>query len=452
MGSNPKQAAHVASVRIGRSGLIYLVVTGLILGAAIHTQANLLFWSLGLMIGGVVVSVVYAWQALRGLTVVRLPVGHGVADGTLVLRYQLTNGSWLPVFSVTIREGWGRRGSRATPGAGDGDGPPRLRGAPHAWVMHLGPGQTAQAEAPSRPLRRGVLQFEHVLVETAFPFGVLRKVVRRYQPQEVLILPQLLRVNRHWLHTLTRAEPNGRLHRERGGGIEEFFGVRPYRPGDSLRLIDWKHTARNDVLVAKDLTQPDPPQLLVWLDLFLPKSSPDDRADTEGRSQGHEVRERAISLAASLICEGYQLGYQVGLEVAGEPRVAIPLHHSLPHRTRLLEALARLAPPRDRGTRAPRLGQPSVVIHCGQPPRFAEAGLITLGPNEAASLIHGETAGEPHWLPRRARPWTRRRELEEAFGSQSGAERVAAAPERRRDMILNDVDRSLPPTELPRDG
>ena len=96
-------------VSLGRGGLVYLVVSALILGAAIYTQANLLFWSFGLMVGGLVVSLVFAWWLLSGVTVQRLPPSHAVVGEVAVLRYLVTSTSWAPMFGLVLHETWGRR-------------------------------------------------------------------------------------------------------------------------------------------------------------------------------------------------------------------------------------------------------------------------------------------------------------------------------------------------------
>src|SRR5690606_15223189 len=101
--------------------------TALIVGAANYTQANLLFWAFGLMIGGFVVSMLLAWQSLRGLEVQRLLPSHGVCGEPLVVRYQIKNRGWLPAFSLIVQETWGK-GERGWKRIGPvAEQPPRLK-------------------------------------------------------------------------------------------------------------------------------------------------------------------------------------------------------------------------------------------------------------------------------------------------------------------------------------
>ncbi len=369
-------------MRVGPGGLVYVVVTVLILGAAIYTQANLLFWAFGLMVGGLLVSILVALQVLRGVSVQRLPTSHGVVGEMLVLRYQLVNRGWLPVFGVIIHETWGRRRwlragwKRSGPIA---EKPPRLAGRPFGWVLHLGPHQTLQAEAPCWPARRGQLSFERIVLSTSFPFGVIRKVVDIVQPGQVLVYPQLFRFNRRVLFKLSQIDPAGRKRVEKAGGHEEFFGLREYRSGDNPRMIDWKHSARLGTLISREMTQPSPPRIMLVLDLsHVPAPPPSASARLRLRPRKSKTAdhgalpllsddpvEQAISLAASLVCDSHFHGYQIGLAVLGVQAPVFPVHHSLPHRTKMLEVLSTLDVTQRRDDLPPLSMPASVVIRPG---------------------------------------------------------------------------------------
>lgn len=434
----PPQAAGIVSpmarrrsrLRIGPGGLVFVVVTLLILGAAMYTQANLLFWAFGLMVGGLLVSMGVAWQVLRGVSVVRLPAGHGVAGEALVLRYQLTNRSWLPVFGVVVHETWGRRrwlraGWRRTgPIAAK---PARLAARPFGWVLHLGPHQTMQAEAPCWPLRRGHLDFERVVLSTSFPFGVVRKIVEIDQSSRVLVYPQLFRFNRRVLFKLSQIDPAGRKRVEKAGGQEEFFGLREYRAGDNPRMIDWRHSARLGTLIAREMTQPSPPRIMLVLDLSkLPAAS---AGVAEGAKGGVHVRrkppadrkqpaasedpvEQAISLTASLVCDAHFHGYQVGLAVLGVQAPVFPVHHSLPHRTKMLEVLSTLEVGRRRSDPPPLPMPATVMIRPGVgQPRRGEWGTMVLGTAEMQEYLAAGSEGSQALLVRRAVRQSKRAEL-----------------------------------------
>lgn len=366
-----------SSIALGSGGIIYALATSLLFSAAIYTQANLLFWALGLMIGGLIVSIGLMLIAMRGLELERLPATNGIVGETLTLRYLIRNRSRIPCFSLIIKETWS---TSSTPkmmsrnrlnDTSDplNEKPPRLLTKPIGWVFFLGRQQTFQAECQCWPVRRGPIRFDTVSISTSYPFGILRKTVRFHEPAEILIYPKLHRMKRGILSTLARQDLSGQRHIDRAGGMEDFFGLRPYLEGDPIRDIDWKHSAKSNSLVIREKTQPAPPRVMAVLDLqpaTLQKiektsnhQSPRQRSRKSKRlhagptSKWNQLEalppqldaiEKAISLTASIICDAYLKGQQIGLRIDGPQSQTFHLHHSIPHRNQILQALALIDP------------------------------------------------------------------------------------------------------------
>jgi uncharacterized protein (DUF58 family) len=90
---------------------------------------------------------------------------------------------------------------------------------------------------------RGQYKWDHVQVTTSDPFGLFEKSFLLSAPAQVFVLPAALpssRVRVHPPHTLRAAGPN--LSRLAGSGVD-FFGVRQYHTGDSLRSVSWRLSA-----------------------------------------------------------------------------------------------------------------------------------------------------------------------------------------------------------------
>ncbi len=429
-------------LQLGPGGLMFIVVSGLILAVAIYANSNLLYGAFGLMIGALIVSTVVSWQMMGDVAVKRILPAHGVASEELAIRYELINHKrWMPAFGVIIGESWGR-GSKGWKKQGPvADNPRRLRGRPFGWVLHLGPNQKVQAEAPCWPLRRGPLRFERVVVSTSFPFGIIRRVLEFEQAGEVLIYPHLYRINRHVLFSLSHADPHGRKRLERAGGTEEFFGLREYRAGDSLKMIDWKRSARTGKLVSREMTLPSPPKIMLLLDLRMGavKLPPTDgkrqrssaevaRLTEDGQRQQLVLLERAVSLAASLVCDAYFHGYQVGMTVWGTVCVPFPVHHSLPHRTKMLEALAQLDTSVQIEGQAATAMAPSVIVRAEEGPSSEgyAAGVgfgapMVMTASEMERFVIEMEGGSTALLSSRARPESRRQEMAERSGETVGS-------------------------------
>ncbi len=377
----------------------YLLVAALMLSVAWYFQTNPLFAAFGLMVGGAIVSCILSWLMMRKINVERVIPPHGVAGEAMMIRYRVHNAkAWTPVFGLVVREGWGT-GKKGHLEAGPiADSPQRLRGCPTGWLLHLGPAGTGHAEAPAWPLRRGVLKFEKIRVSTTFPFGILRRVMEVEAPAESLVYPHLYRINRRLLHSMAEMDPQGKKRLERPGGSEEFFGLRAYRPGDSLKTIDWKRTAKIGSLITREMTQPSPPRIMVALDLRNIENLDIDGSEEKPQRRRRRQKastvdprqaaiERAVSLTASVICDAYFNGFQVGLVVFGIAIIPFPVHHSLPHRTKILEALSRLD--LDMRTDEPPMlpARPSVVICPGKASATRVQGATHLGTSDMSSYV-----------------------------------------------------------------
>jgi len=244
--------------------------------------------------------------------------------------------------------------------------PRRLLAKPKGWVMHLACRHVCQAQASCWPARRGTLPLQRIEVATDFPFGILRRVLVFEDPDEVLVLPRMRRMTRQAMSAITRLDAGGYNHLDKEGGTEEFYSLRKYRKGDALKVIDWKHSAKTNKLLSRELTQPIPPTLAILLDLSAYSPSTDD-GDVPKISEEQQLEvDRAVALTASLICDAYVTGYRIGLMVSGAQGEPLRPHHSLPHRARALEMLANLeagsAPPIQRFT-----GEaPSVIVRPGE--------------------------------------------------------------------------------------
>ncbi|HEX2993920.1 MAG TPA: DUF58 domain-containing protein, partial [Anaerolineales bacterium] len=95
-----------------------------------------------------------------------------------------------------------------------------------------------------------------------------------------------------------------------GGNGTDFFGVREYHPGDSLRSLDWRLTARHPrQFFTKEFEQEE----IAEIGLIL-----DARQSTELRIGEESLFEHSIGATASLAETFLHQGHQVSLLVFGE--------------------------------------------------------------------------------------------------------------------------------------
>lgn len=111
--------------------------------------------------------------------------------------------------------------------------------------------------------RRGVYDLGQMVVSCSFPFGLLaaRKLVAN--AGTAIIWPRPIAIE---LPINTRVVSIAGELLCRTGDQGDAAGVRPYRRGDSMRVIHWRQTARHDQLIVRDRSIAGWPRQLGRLD------------------------------------------------------------------------------------------------------------------------------------------------------------------------------------------
>ncbi|MFM9996511.1 MAG: DUF58 domain-containing protein [Phycisphaerales bacterium] len=359
-------------------GVVYVLVTLFIAVGAINGQNNLLFGALGLAMGGLLVSGLVSGAALMGVRVRRERSGPAAVGTPSVLRYAVANvNRFWPAFGLHVEEvPVGEQTRRGGVGAA-------FRSA-RTFVTHVAPRAASDAAAPLRPERRGVARLSAVRVWSTFPFGLARKSLTFELPHTVEVRPAALPLRPGLVQRLAARAAAGLGAERVVGAGDEFFGVREYVPGDSLRRIAWRATARTGALVVRQHAMPSPVRLWVVVRLGPTPDSPG----------GVARRERALALAGSLLAAGDDAGMSVGLAVP-VVEVLLPPRAERRRLDRLLGVLARVELP---AAAAPALaverypeaaarsarGAVCIVVHAGPVDR-------AFGPAHARHLSVAET-------------------------------------------------------------
>lgn len=287
--------------RITRAGVGHIVLTGLLGLGAINSQNNLLYLVFGIAAGAILVSGIISGSMLLGLRVEREALEPAQAGEAWTVRYRVRNTSrWLPAFAILIGEEVGE----------PKDGfphPVRTWSAclprPLAFLAHVSPRADGSAHAVVIPTRRGVAGFSSLRAESSFPFGLFRKsVVFTGETMTVVVRPPVRPLREPVRRVARRGHHDAPASGDLPGMSDDFYGVREYAPGDSLRRVAWRRSARTGVLAVRETAAPAPERLWVVLDL-----APAQHEADEARSEG------AIALTASVVASAERDGLEVGL-------------------------------------------------------------------------------------------------------------------------------------------
>ncbi len=207
--------------------------------------------------------------------------------------------------------------------------------------------------------KRGIYDLGPTKVIAGDPFGLFYREQIIPATDKIMVLPYYEPITS--FPAPSGYLPGGKALRIRSLEVTPYaVGVREYQPGDPLRRIDWKSTARQDKLMVKEFEQD--PEANVWIFLDASEDSnevvsgPSVKASTEASMAIYSLGERrmyrlpkepfeySVSLTASL-CDYYVKGEKsIGLIMAGQGLFRLSPDLGERQLDKLFEALAIVKP------------------------------------------------------------------------------------------------------------
>lgn len=226
------------------------------MAAATYLAARIVgTWELYLVSVTFVVTLIVTWLLVattgRKLTVARsVRPAQPTAGDSLVVSFHVTNGSQLPGLQVTLPNATGDLSARRQT----------------IEFASLGPLQERTAATAPQPAARGRHHLPPLWAHAEDPLGLSRSRRRLGDHLEVTVYPRLVGLRSCALF----ADMGARRDLGRRGlvrlGTSEFRGIRPHYPGEPLKHIDWKATAKTGTLMLREMDDPTSGDVTVLLD------------------------------------------------------------------------------------------------------------------------------------------------------------------------------------------
>ncbi len=342
--------------RRGAIGLVPLLVMVIVIAFFVGSES--LFY-LAYALGGLLLfSFIWIRQAPRGLRIERHFPARAFHGEEVAAELQVANRGRWPILWVELHESL-----------------PLALHVPNFTrrVVSLAPGEKAIIPYRLSCRRRGYYQLGPVTLHLGDFFDLAPEREVQGVENPFVVYPRIVPLSRLGLPSRI---PYGELP-SRQRIFEDptrFFGVRDYQPGDSLRLIHWKSSARAEQLLVKRFQPAIALNTLVILNLNVEDYSLKARAD---------AGEVGIVVAASVSAHLIEQRQRVGLVVLGQDAVTeraglqtVPPLRGHEHLIRILELLARVE--LDSATSfAPVLSQATADLGWG-----SSIVIITPGPSE----------------------------------------------------------------------
>lgn len=209
-------------------GVIFFFVLALMFVAAINYESSLGFALVFMLLSMFLLTILYTFRNLADLsfTATDNDVVNGIVFADSVATFIITVEKHTRRFHESIQVSY-RKGSSAK--------------------VDLIDDKQQSINIHVRSIKRGILHPGRLRVETVFPFGLVRAWSYIDLNVQCLVCPRPLACDLDWL--LSSNADSGQLNLQTGN--DDFYGLRDYRPEDSLRHIAWKQYARGRGLFTK---------------------------------------------------------------------------------------------------------------------------------------------------------------------------------------------------------
>ncbi len=280
----------------------------------------------------------WARCSLLRLTYERIiPEDHASSGEQIAVTLRLTNRKRLPLLWLEASEQFPESLASGQPDFAQGNQPDTMR---LDWRTSAGARQRISRSLELLAPGRGVYDIGPARLRSGDPFGFFSEERTEERRARIIVYPRT--VSLPALHL-----PPRRPYGEDSGGMPMFedlsrlAGLREYAPGDSLRRIDWKATARSGVMQSRVYEPASSRHLLICLNTqtLVPAWAGYIR----------DLLERSVVVAASLARDAYDRRLTVGLlanssVLEADSSIRIPPGRRPEQFIRILEALAMVTP------------------------------------------------------------------------------------------------------------
>ena len=199
------------------------------------------------------------------------------------------------------------------------------------FMLSIEKGESRQIEYQITRPRRGSYQIGPTLIRISDSMGLHTLNYSLANTDELTVIPDVEKLGIVELKGKRFGPWPGLVPSRRIGVGTGFFEISPYVPGDDLRRINWKASARSGGLVTNEFEGEQ------VIDVFLVL---DCSEDVNSELFDYDVLEMQVNFAASLSSQLIMQGDRVGLSVYGAARTWVSPGFGKRHLLRLLDNLA----------------------------------------------------------------------------------------------------------------
>ena len=311
-------------MKLSREGQAFIFFGALALSAFLRSYIQLALFTGIAFLSIPILAIIWTFLALRGIEIRRDLPEEGISSEFIYAVYRITGHSILPAFGVRFEDN-ATRGFISHEDIASTEGMVlRKSSSPMMRILEsfglvvleetdlfeeafqsvgiqadfpvpfptLWRGRWFEKTIPLRFPVRGKYRVGSGKITAGDPLGIFKMSVDVSSFGEILILPNWSTLTRFPGGGSSRILRDENIPREQEGSSPEFLGVREYHPGDPLKTVHWKLTARHRRLMVKQFVQQVESSWGVLLDL---------RRGTNAGKGGETTLEYMISITAAIL-------------------------------------------------------------------------------------------------------------------------------------------------------
>jgi len=201
-------------------------------------------------------------------------------------------------------------------------------------LLSLGAGKDATLQY-SFQAGRGRYVWGSIQAVVSDPFGLIESELEIPAPGEISVQPALKKFRPFSIRPQRTLHSAGSIPARRGGSGTDFWGVREYHPGDPLRRLDWRLTARHP---HKFFTKEFEQEEIADIGLIL-----DGRKKTDLEAGDDSLFEHSARATASLAEVFLRQGNRVSLLIYGKTNISVYPGYGKRQLNRILRGLSKVS-------------------------------------------------------------------------------------------------------------
>lgn len=173
-----------------------------------------------------------------------------------------------------------------------------------------------------QPPRRGLYPIGPFVVEYEDPFGMVNSVQAVGEADRLVVVPAVVELPPGG-PTLADGEGTAQLVMRRITGNDDDLTTREYRPGDALRRVHWRASARHGELMVRQEEHRSHPDARILIDTRQGgyRDAVPDQGDTWTPTAFSDAFEWVVSMTASLGTHLEASGFRVSIEESAVPQI-----------------------------------------------------------------------------------------------------------------------------------